>query len=829
MGQAASLMQSNGSRDAEPWIADRVRVGEDGLARLQVKIGRMHCSFCVGTIEKALSRRDGVERVSVSLAHEEGLVEYLPELISAQQIVATLRDVGYSVRDPRKTASFEAEQAELDEERNRFLVGLGLTLATLTLMILAWTGHPLAVVWAGERFLFGPWLILGMALSMLFVVARPIRVMAVQSARRGIYNQHVLLEAGALGGLVGGLLGLFVAPGSFPAGDFLSVAVFISTYHLLSGYASALVRNRSTQAVRRLLDLQPDTARVIRDGKATEIPVEQVQLGERVRVRPGERVPLDGRVTEGRSAVDESMVTGEPIPAEKGLGDEVIGGSVNQTGAFVFVTRRVAAEGFLAQVARHIEEARALKPGIIQLVDRILKVYVPAVLAAALLAVIVWTAGEFAFTGQVDVARAIFAALAVLVMGYPCALGMATPLAMMRGGGIAARSGILMRSGEPFQIFGQIDIAVLDKTGTLTQGKPQVVEIVPVDGVSERELLALAASAEESSQHPLALAVVAAAQKRAIDVPTAEDFASETGHGVKATIEGQAIMVGKPAWLTAAGASLDGLRARCAAMEQQAQTVIAVAAGGRALGLVGIADQIKPDAREAVERLQRAGVRVVMITGDSEHTAQAVAEQAGVGSYHAQMLPHEKAAAVRDLQEQGHRVMMVGDGINDAPALTQADIGVAIGAGTDIAIESSDVVLIGERLTAVAQAREIGAESFRKTKQNLAVAFTFNGIGVPAAITGVVSPTWAMIAMISSVSTVLANSFGARLRPTSIIGIARFLGRSGTAGAKLLASRPLRQILLAPAPLYVLTIWALAFGAGVLWTVAAGHPYPFPG
>jgi len=340
-----------------------------------------------------------------------------------------------------------------------------------------WTGHPLTVDWGGHRWPIGPWVILGLAASTMFIVAWPIMVMAYQSLRRWIFNQHVLLEAGAWGGLIGGILGLFVAPKTFSPGDFLSVSVFITTYHLLSGWASALVRTSSSRAVRSLLDLQPDTARVIRDGSEIEVPVEQVAIGEAVRVRPGERVPLDGRVVSGRSAIDESMVTGEPVPAEKRPGDEVIGGSVNQTGSVVFEVTRVGEDTFLAQVARHIEEAQALKPSIIQLVDRILKIYVPTVLSFAALAALVWTVGDWAVAGQVDWSRAVFATLAVLVMGYPCALGMATPLAMMRGGGIAATKGILMRSGEAFQIFGEITRAVLDKTGTLTAGKPSVVEL----------------------------------------------------------------------------------------------------------------------------------------------------------------------------------------------------------------------------------------------------------------------------------------------------------------------------------------------------------------
>ena len=326
---------------SDAWLGVRVRVTGDGQARLQVKLGNLHCSFCVSTIEKAVGRLEGVEAVSVSLAHEEGLVTYRPAVVCPQRIVDTLRAVGYSVRDPRKVGIFEDEEAEIRAERDRFHVGRALTFATLGLMTDFWvTGHPLSVTWAGRAFAYGPWLILGISLTMTFVVARPILQMALASLRRGILNQHVLLEAGAFGGLLGGLLGLFVAPAVFPPGDFLSVSVFITTYHLLSGYVSSLVRARSTRAVRRLLDLQPDTARVLRGGQEIELALVEVRAGDQVRVRSGERVPLDGRVTSGTSAIDESMVTGEPIPVDKSAGDQVIGGSVNQAGTLLSRSRR---------------------------------------------------------------------------------------------------------------------------------------------------------------------------------------------------------------------------------------------------------------------------------------------------------------------------------------------------------------------------------------------------------------------------------------------------------------------------------------------------------
>lgn len=807
------------------WISQRVRKSEDGKAHLQVKLGNLHCSFCVSTIEKAVGRLEGVEGVSVSLAHEEGLVTYRPEEVVPQRIVDTLRAVGYSVRDPRKVGLFEEEEKELHDERDRFQVGLILTSVTLGLMAYFWaTGHPVSVSIGGRVFAYGPWIILGLALSMTFVVGRQILQMAVASARRGILNQHVLLEAGAFGGLVGGLLGLFVSSKAFAPGDFLSVSVFITTYHLLSGYVSSLVRSTSSAAVRRLLDLQPETARVVRNGEEIEVSLVEVGIGEIVRVRPGERVPLDGRVSDGVSVVDESMVTGEPIPVDKRRGDEVIGGSVNQSGSILIEVTKVGEDTFLAQVARHIEEARALKPGIIQVVDRVLKVFVPVVLGAAALSLLVWTLGAWVLTGHPDISRGIFGALAALVMGYPCALGMSTPLAMMRGGGMAAERGILMRSGEAFQVFGDIDIAVLDKTGTLTVGKPTVVQLVCVPGIDEDELVGLAAAVELASEHPLARAVVTSAEERGIKIPNASDFASETGQGVTAIVNYAAVAVGKSGWIAAQGVALDGLDERRREMEEATQSVVVVARDGRLLGLLGIADDIKADAAEAIARLRAVGITPIMVTGDNRATALAVAEAVGIEKVYSEMLPDQKAQVIRDLQGEDHRVLMVGEGINDAPALSQADIGIAMGAGTDIAIESADVVLVGNRLTAVADARDIGTSSFRKTRQNLAIAFGFNGIGVPLAVTGIVQPSWAMIAMITSVTIVLANSFAARLTGGLVSDIVRFLGGSILSSLKKLAPAQLRYWALSRNASVIAMLVALLFGLGLTWVVVLGAP-----
>jgi Cu+-exporting ATPase len=459
--------------------------------KLQVKIGGMHCSFCAQTIERAVGRMDGVDQVNVSLAHEEALVSYDPQRVTTHEVRDTLRDIGYTVRDPRKVRTFEEQEAELQTERIRLASAAVATVLVFWLMILMWTDRAFPLM---------PWLMLGLAVEVVFVAGWHILTMAVASVRRGILNQHVLMEFGAFGGLTGGIIGFFNE--DFPTGDFLGAATFIATYHLLSGFVSLKVRTQTSQAVRKLMALQPPTARVVRDGREEEIAIEEVAVDDLVRVRPGEAIPVDGEVVEGASAVDQSLVTGEPIPDEKVPGDEVIGGSINQSGTLLVRVTRVGEESFLAQVIRHVEEARALKPSLLVLVDQILKVYVPAVLAVAVAAFVFWTLGSALLFGEADFTRAIFAALAVGVMGYPCALGMATPLAMIRGGGMAAEKGILMRSADAFQGFGRIDRIVLDKTGTLTKGEPRVVGLALAPGADRVELLRLAAAVESAVRAP---------------------------------------------------------------------------------------------------------------------------------------------------------------------------------------------------------------------------------------------------------------------------------------------------------------------------------------
>jgi len=811
---------------APAWLDERVDA--DGMARFRARVGGLHCSLCTGTLEKALGRRVGVAKVAVSLTHEQALVTYDPDRVRPQDLVDTLRAIGYSARDPAKVRPYEEEEAQLVGEGRRLLWGISYSLMTISLLMsvagLWYMCLVVALSFLGVAYLIlrprgqgvavggvvglaalsagalglevsgaidaaVPWIVGAFAVTVLFGLARHILVMSVQSVRRRILNQHVMLEAAAFAGLIGGVIGLVARPDNYPTAPFFGVAVLVATYHLFSEWLSLLVKTRSSQAVKRLLELQPDVARVEREGVEREIPIAEVLVGDRVRIRPGERIPVDGQVVEGHSAVDQSFVTGEPIPVEASEGDRVVSGSINGSGTLLVAVSTIGEDSFLAQVARHVEDARALKPGILHLVDRILRVYAPTVLSISALSFVGWVLGSWAFGGGIDVQRATFAALTVLVMGYPCAVGIAAPLSIVRGAGEAADEGIIMRTGEAFQAFRQVTTVVLDKTGTLTEGRPTVREIEAVG--DHDELLALVAAAESSSEHPLARAVLTAATERGLDLPAVDDFDSVAGRGVVATIGGDAVVVGKPAFVEGEGIGVRAMAARISDLEAQGRTVVVAGRGGVLLGAIAFDDRLRPDAVDAVAAMHAAGVATVLVSGDNRRAAEAVAAAAGITEVHAGVLPEDKARIVRQLQ-QGGRVAMVGDGINDAPSLMQADVGVAMGAGTDIAIESADIVIVGNRLVSILTAREISRVSYRKTRQNVTLAFLFNGIGIPLATTGLVYPVWAMVAMALSVTTIFVNSLWGRpaLFFDAIMSVGRGVAPAAGGGEPAVASQP---------------------------------------
>lgn len=766
-------------------------------ARIRARIGGLHCSLCTSTIEKALGRKPGVDKVAVSLTHEQALVEYDPAVANPAELLQTLRDIGYTLHDPRKLRAFEEEERDLVREGRRFLVAVAFSLIAIaliatptgiwsaalsvvaalgliafTFLVLRaqglWVAAASAVglgVLAGSLLLYretiglipaAPWLVGALASVLVFGVARHILSMAIQALRRGILNQHVLLEAGAFAGLSGGLIGLTFDPPSYPTAPFFAVSVMVATYHLFSEWLSLIVKTRSSQAVKRLLDLQPDVARVQRGGQEFEIPIANVAVGDLVRIRPGERLPVDGEVVDGHSSVDQALVTGEPVPVERAAGDTVIGGSINGTGTLLVRVTAVGEESFLQRIAREVEDARALKPGLLHLVDRVLVVYTPIVLGIAALATLGWVIVPWLLGSEPDLQRAVFAGLSVLVMGYPCAVGISAPLSIVRGAGEAAERGILMRTGEAFQGYRLVNQITFDKTGTLTEGRPRLIEI-EATGIGEEVLLGVAAAVEAASEHPLADAIVTAAFERGITPPEVEHFEAVPGKGVRARVSGETVLAGNPRFVAASGVELAPLTGRIEALESAGRTVIAVARGGRPLGLLALGDTTRSEAAEAVAALKQAGVRAVLVTGDNEPAARRVAAEVGIDEVHAGVLPGEKAALVRRLQEKG-RVAMVGDGINDAPALMQADVGIAMGGGTDIAIDSADIIILGNRLDGVVTAREISRRSYRKMVQNVSLAFLFNGIGVPLAATGLIYPVWAMVAMAVSVTTIFFNS-----------------------------------------------------------------------
>jgi len=772
-----------------------------GRRRIRARIGGLHCSLCTGTIERALGQRPGVDKVAVSLTHEQALIEYDPSVARPEELLGTLKEIGYTISDPRKLRPFEEEERALVRERGRFLAALTMSIAAMGL-----AGYPVDSPWfalcvfsiaslvafsfvvlrgygtrralAGSALLaafgagtyalqlrgaFGatsPWLAGALALTLAFGVGRHILWMGAMALRRGILNQHVLVEFGAFAGIVGGSIGLAFHPADYPTTAFFSVAVMVLAYHIFSEWLSLIVKTRSSQAVKKLLDLEPDVALVVRDGQEQEVPLEEVRVGDLVRIRPGSRVPVDGRVESGESDVDESLVTGEPLPVEKRGGDRTVSGSLNGRGTLLVRVDAVGEESFLRQVVRAVEDARALKPGLLHLVDRVLKVYTPYVLLVSAASTLFWLLAPLLAGSPPDLQRAVFAGLSVLVMGYPCAVGISAPLSIVRGAGEAAERGVLMRTGEAFQGLRRVQRVVFDKTGTLTEGRPALREVLAVQG-SVEELLAAAAAAEAFSEHPLARAVVEEASTRGIARPEVTGFEAVAGRGIRARLGDAKVTVGSPAFLAAEAVDAAAHAVRIQELEAQGLTVIGVARERVLLGLLALGDALRSDAAESVRRLHALGLRTSLVTGDNEQAARHFAHAAGIEDVHARVLPAEKAALVRRLQQSG-RVAMVGDGINDAPALMQAEVGIAFGSGADIAVESADVIILNRRLRAVLDAHEISRRSYRKMVQNVSLAFLFNGLGIPAAATGLVYPIWGMVAMAASVTSIFFNSLWGR-------------------------------------------------------------------
>ncbi|HEX5726527.1 MAG TPA: heavy metal translocating P-type ATPase [Longimicrobiaceae bacterium] len=745
--------------------------------RVDLPITGMTCAACARRVETRLAKAPGVRSAAVNLATARATVEYEPAATGIPELVKAVEDAGYGVHQPpaagESAADVQAEAAAAEYRglRRRFWVAAALSLPVLVMAMShgripwldfpgsAWVQLALAtpvVAWAGARFYRGAWA------ALRHRAADMNTLIAVGTGTAYLYSVAATLFPGFfVTGPHAAMAGMARPPVYFEA------AAVIITLVLLGRMLESRARGRTGEAIRRLVRLQPRTARVLRGGVEADLPVEEVVPGDVVLVRPGEKIPVDGVVLDGASAVDESMLTGESVPVEKAPGSEVFGATLNRTGAFRFTATRVGKDTALQQIVKLVEEAQGSRAPIARLADVISGIFTPVVIGIAAVTFVAWfllAPEETRFT------LALVNFVSVLIIACPCALGLATPTAILVGTGKGAEHGVLIKGGESLETAHRLDTVVLDKTGTITRGEPALTDVWPAGDVSADELLRLAAAAERGSEHPVGEAVVAGARARGIALAEAAGFRALAGHGVEATVEGRAVLLGTPRLMRERGVAVDAAAAaRADALAGEGKTPVFAAVDGRLAGVLAVADTVKPGSARAVAALRAMGLEVVMITGDDRRTAEAVAREVGIGRVLAEVLPEGKAREVKRLQEEGRRVGMVGDGINDAPALAQADVGIAIGTGTDVAVEASDITLIRGDLDGVVTAIQLSRATIRTVKQNLFWAFVYNVIGIPIAagllypFTGwLLSPVLASAAMSLSSVSVVANSL--RLR-----------------------------------------------------------------
>ncbi len=756
------------------------------------RIEGMHCAGCVSAVEKSLAKLEGVE-ATVSLPSESATITYPEDRIGFDDLRAAVGRAGYELEPPAAPGEDRAAR-----ERERLAESERKVARAKRTMWTAWAITVPAMLWMIPEMAFGVhWpshlvFDVGMTAFGAAVLLWPgweTMRNAWRSARGRSPNMDVLIAMGSGVSVATGLWAIAYDLGIAPmVMNYAGIGAMIVAIHLTGRYVETKARGRTSAAIQALLSLEAPTARVVRNGEELEIPTSEVRVGDLMVVRPGEKIPTDGEVVEGRSAVDESLATGESIPVEKGPGDPVIGSTINREGVLRVRATGVGEETFLAGVVRMVEQAQASKVPIQEFADRVTAVFVPVILVIAAAALGGWLLFPGFFRGVADWAAgflpwvtpgmgrlslAIFAAVAVLVIACPCALGLATPTALMVGTGVGAQRGVLIRDGAAIQTLEGADTLVFDKTGTLTRGEPRVVEIRTLaepgtddTGAGEADLLRLAGAVEHVSEHPLASAVVDAARERGIELPAAADEEAVVGRGVRGTVEGRRVVVGSGRLMEEDGVDLTPLAATADELEGAAHTVVFVALDGRAAGLFAIADPVKDEAAASLAELRRLGFHTLMLTGDNERTAAAVAERLGIEEYHAGLLPEQKAEVVKRLEAEGRTVAFVGDGINDAPSLKTASIGLAIGTGTDIAIEAADITLVQGDLGAVVRATRLARATFRKIRQNLFWAYFYNTVAIPVAFFGLLHPVIAEAAMALSSITVVTNAN--RLRRVSI-------------------------------------------------------------
>jgi Cu+-exporting ATPase len=712
----------------------------------------MTCANCAATVERTLLKTDGVSEAAVNFASDRAQVRFDPSRVARAELVARIEAVGFGVLEAAPEQLDDAEatarRAEILEQTRKFWIGV------------AFAGPLFALSMARDFGFLGAWAHAPWVNWLMFLLAAPVQFYVGwdyyrggwKSLRAGSANMDVLVAMGSTVAFVYSVVvmaALTVGSDGAGAHVYFETAALIITLIKLGKLLEVRAKGETGEAIKELMGLRPKTARVIRNGAEADVPVEDVVVGDVVLLRPGERIPVDGVVMEGRSAVDESMLTGESMPVEKGPGDEVVGATINKEGALRFQATRVGAETALARIVRLVQEAQGSKAPIQRLADQVAAVFVPVVILTALATFAVW----WLWVGA-GFTPAVIRLVAVLVIACPCALGLATPTAVMVGTGRGAKLGILFRSSEALERAHQLDVVVLDKTGTITRGEPVVREVL-TSGVSEDELLRLAASAERNSEHPLGRAVVLEARRRELPLSEVSDFRAVPGAGVHARVDGREVMVGAERLLAGHRIDPGALEGEARRLQAAARTLLWVVVDGVVVGLLTVADAVKEGSRIAVSELRAQGLRVVMLTGDNQSTAAAIAEEVGIDEIRAEVLPDEKSAVVRALSAEGALVAMVGDGINDAPALAQADVGIAIGTGTDVAMEAADVTLMRGDLRSVPQALALSRATMRTIRQNLFWAFFYNVVLIPVAA-GALYPVAALPMMLRSLHPILA-------------------------------------------------------------------------
>jgi Cu+-exporting ATPase len=743
-----------------------------GTATTRLPIKNMHCSSCITRVELALQMTPGVVTARASLGPNAVDIEYQPEGTDFQQIRKSIESAGYRVAEPKADAAREtldpAEAAIEDEYRTlmrKFWFAAAISIPVMAL------SYPDLI--PGLR----DWMPMGsdtrrIVWALLGVLSLPVMLWSGSQFFSGMWdalkhraaNMHTLIAIGITAAFLYSVVAV-AWPGIFPsmalAEVFWDVTDVVVALVVLGLALEIKAKGRTSQAIKKLIGLQAKTARVIRDGKEIDLPVEEVLVNDMIVVRPGEKIPVDGQVTTGNSAVDESMITGESMPVEKQVGDEVIGGTLNKTGSFRFTATKVGKDTALASIIRMVKDAQGSKAPIQRVVDTVSGYFVPAVMILAVLAAVVWY--DFGPEPRFIYATVIF--VTTLIIACPCALGLATPTSLTVGIGKGAENGVLIRSGDALQAAEKLDAIILDKTGTITKGEPALTDVVVTPGHDETEVLRLTASLERGSEHPLASAIVKGAEARKLALVDAEGFAAIPGHGVKGQIDGHEVLFGNAKLMRDRGVASEMLQTQWERLANEGKTPMYVAVDGKAAALIAVADTVKPDSKAAIAVLKQLGIEVIMLTGDNERTGRAIAREVGIDRVLAEVLPDDKAHEVQKLQLEGKSVGMVGDGVNDAPALAQADVGFAIGTGTDVAIEASDVTLIKGSLMGVVTAIEISRATMRNVRQNLVGAFGYNALGIPVAM-GVLypfvglllSPLIAAAAMAFSSVTVVTNA-----------------------------------------------------------------------